>query len=97
VEDEATGRFVGMVHLDDVRPYLLDDMLYDTVFMEQLMQRDVPVVHPDDELQEVLDIMDERGVFSMPVVANHRFMGMISRATLLDHYRRELRVQTGEM
>lgn len=97
VEDEATGRFVGMVHLDDVRPYLLDDLLYDTVLMEQLMHKDVAVAHPDDELQDVLDLMDARGVFSMPVVANHRFVGMISRATLLDHYRRELRVQTGEL
>ncbi|MCW7752717.1 chloride channel protein [Desulfobotulus sp. H1] len=96
VEDDATGRFVGMVHLDDVRPYLLDEMLYETVLMEQLMQRDVAVAHPDDELQDVLDTMDRLGLFSMPVVADHRFMGMISKATLLDHYRKELRVQTSD-
>ncbi|TWI71802.1 CIC family chloride channel protein [Desulfobotulus alkaliphilus] len=96
VEDAATGRFVGMVHLDDVRPYLLDQMLYDTVLMEQLMHRNVMVVHPDDELGDILETMDRLGLFSMPVVADHRFMGMISKATLLDHYRKELRVQTSD-
>jgi CIC family chloride channel protein len=30
----------------------------------------------------------------MPVVSNGRFLGMISKATLLDQYRKELRVQT---
>ncbi|TYT75135.1 chloride channel protein [Desulfobotulus mexicanus] len=96
VEDAATGRFVGMVHLDDVRPYLMDQMLYDTILMEQLMHRNVMVVHPDDELKDALEIMDRQGLFSMPVVADHRFMGMISKATLLDHYRKELRVQTSD-
>jgi CIC family chloride channel protein len=30
----------------------------------------------------------------MPVVSGERFLGMISKATLLDRYRRELMVQT---
>lgn len=96
VLDTATGRFLGTVHLDDVRPFLFDEFMYDTIFMEQLMNRDVEVVHPDDELRDVLEIMDEKGLYSMPVVANHRFVGMISKATLLDQYRKELRVQTAE-
>jgi CIC family chloride channel protein len=30
----------------------------------------------------------------MPVVANHRFVGMVSKSSLLDQYRKELMVQT---
>ncbi len=37
VEDGATGRFVGMIHLDDIRPYLFDPHLYDAVILEQIM------------------------------------------------------------
>lgn len=96
VLDSATERFLGMVHLDDVRPFLFDEFMYDTVLMEQLMDREVEVVHPDDELANVLAIMEEKGLYSMPVVANHRFVGMISKATLFDHYRKEVRVQTAE-
>ena len=97
VEDEITGRLVGIIYLEDVRPYLLDTLMYDTVVVEQLMQVDMPVAHPDEELLDVLRRMDELGLFSMAVVANRRFLGTISKGTLLDRYRRELIVQTAEV
>jgi chloride channel protein, CIC family len=43
----------------------------------------------------VLRKMDQAHIFSMPVVADNQFLGMISKATLLDQYRKELMVQTG--
>ncbi len=94
VEDEDTGRFLGMIHLDDIRPYLFNPGMYDAVVMEQIMNQRVEVVRPEDDLLDVLRRMDERRLFSMPVVSNGRFLGMISKATLLDRYRQELRVQT---
>ena len=60
----------------------------------QLMQTQLDTIGPDDDLVDVLDKMDTLKKFSMPVVANQRFVGMISKATLLDKYRRELMVQT---
>ena len=48
------------------------------------MDTNVEVVHPDDDLSEILSRMDERHLYSMPVVANNRFIGLISKATLLD-------------
>jgi len=38
--------------------------------------------------------MDEKNLFTMPVVVNNRFVGTISKATLLDKYRSELMVQS---
>jgi CIC family chloride channel protein len=95
VEKEDTGEFVGMVHLDDIRPYLFNRMMYDAVLINQIMNPHVETVAPDADLTEVLRIMDSQRLFSMPVVANKRFVGMISKATLLDKYRKELMVQTG--
>jgi CIC family chloride channel protein len=96
VEDIATGRFLGLVHLDDVRPYLFNQVMYDAVFVEQIMTTNIDTVHPDDELAEVLGHMDTHRLFSLPVVSENRFVGMISKATLLDQYRKELMVQTCE-
>lgn len=95
VEDQTTGHFMGIIHLDDIRPYLFDPVMYDTVFVGQIMDTRVEVVHPDDDLYEILSLMDQKGLFSMPVVANNRFIGLISKATILDKYRKELMVQTG--
>ena len=94
VEDDQTGDFLGMIHLDDIRPYLFDPVMYDAVFLGQIMNTKVEVVHPDDDLLDVVRKMDMKRLFSMPVVVNNRFLGLISKATILDQYRKELMVQT---
>jgi chloride channel protein, CIC family len=94
VEDEKSGKFLGMIHLDDIRQYLFDPVMYDAVFLGQIMNTQVEVVHPDDDLLDVVRKMDMKGLFSMPVVVNDRFLGLISKATILDQYRKELMVQT---
>ena len=94
VEDENTGNFLGMIHLDDIRSYLFNPLMYDAVVLGQIMDTDVKVVYLDDELPEVLRKMDANQLFSMPVITNRKFIGMISKATLLDKYRKELMVQT---
>jgi chloride channel protein, CIC family len=94
VEDDQTGNFLGIIHLDDIRPYLFDPVMYDAVILGQIMNTKVEVVHPDDDLLDVVRKMDMKGLFSMPVVVNNRFLGLISKATILDQYRKELMVQT---
>ncbi|MGD9018155.1 MAG: chloride channel protein, partial [Desulfobacterales bacterium] len=94
VESAEEKVFMGMINLADIRPFLFDPVLYDTVFVEQIMDRNVATVGPDEEIHRVLARMDTNGLFSMPVVVNGRFVGLISKATLLDQYRKELMVQT---
>ena len=94
VEDHTSGEFVGLIHLDDIRPYLFDPIIYDAVMIEQIMNPDVMTVDIEDEVADVLNIMDTRQLFSLPVLSKKRFVGMISKATLLDQYRKELIVQT---
>ncbi|OPX40586.1 MAG: chloride channel protein [Deltaproteobacteria bacterium] len=96
VEDERDGRFLGMIHLDDIRPYLFDQGLYDSVLVEEIMNRQVVSVSPEDELPDILRKFDETRSWSLPVVQNGRFLGLISKATLLDHYRKELMAQEAE-
>ncbi len=94
VENKETGWFMGMIHLDDIRPYLFNPGMYDAVFLEQIMNGQPEIIAPEDELYDILHRMDNNHLFSMPVVANNKFQGMISKATLLDQYRKELMVQT---
>jgi CIC family chloride channel protein len=86
-----------MIHLDDIRPYLFDPAMHHAVLTGQLMNTQVNTVSPYDDLADVLQKMDNGHFFSMPVVADNRFLGMISKATLLDQYRKELMVQTGRL
>ncbi len=93
VEDAKTGEYLGAVRADDVRSYLFNTHLYDTILVEQLIDSNTPAVSPDDALDEVMDIFEARHVSSLPVVHDRRFLGVISKTTILDRYRKELIVQ----
>lgn len=95
VEDRKNQQFLGMIRMDDIRPYLFDPAMHHAVLTGQLMDPNVQTVSLYDDLSDVLRKMDEARIFSMPVVSDNRFQGMISKATLLDQYRKELMVQTG--
>jgi CIC family chloride channel protein len=93
VEDPESKKFLGIVYLDDIRPLLFNTALYESVVVEEIMNQDLETVSPDEELNKVLDKFDETGAWSLPVVHGGRFLGLISKATLLDHYRKELLAQ----
>ncbi len=93
VEDPNNKKFAGMIHLDDIRPFLFNQTLYDSVLVEEIMDRNPVTVAPEDELPYVLKKFDETKAWSLPVVYNGRFLGLISKATLLDYYRKELIAQ----
>ena len=95
VEDRKNHQFLGMIRMDDIRPYLFDPAMHHAVLTGQLMDPNIQTVSLYDDLSDVLRKMDEARIFSMPVVSDNRFQGMISKATLLDQYRKELMVQTG--
>ncbi len=93
VENSKTGEFLGMIHLDKVRSYLFDPVLYNSVLVEELMNTEVAIISLDDDLSDVFDLFDRTHSFSLPVVQDKKFLGLISKATILDHYRKELMVQ----
>ena len=83
-----------MIYIADVRPYLFDPLMYDAVLVGQLMTTQVETAAPDEEVAEVLSRMDAGSLYNMPVVDNGRFVGVVSKSSLLDQYRKELMVQT---
>jgi chloride channel protein, CIC family len=95
VTDPDTKAYAGMVFVDRIRPYLFNPQMHAVLIVEQIMESDVPTVHPDDDLAEVLELMAREGLSVLPVVDDRKFVGLLTKATLLDHYRKELIVQTG--
>lgn len=93
VEDPETGKFLGLVTLDNVRAFLFDQHLYDSVLVEEFMDDDIPVIAADDPLTEIIAAMDRTMLYSLPVVKEGKFIGMVSKGNLLDHYRKEMVAQ----
>lgn len=95
VYDCDSGDYLGMVFADRIRPYLFDPRMHTMLIVEQLMADDIPAVQAGDDLAGALELMDAHGLQHLPVVAGHRCIGVLSKEKLLDHYRKELIVQTG--
>lgn len=83
---------VGVVFLDDIRPHLFDQSLYDLVTMGSVM-RNLPVISLREPISVALDKFESSKAWSLPVVEGDKFLGMLSKSTLFDHYRRELQIQ----
>jgi len=93
VEDPKSGNFLGMIHMNDIRAYLLDPHLYESLLLEELMDAEISCITPDDDLAAIFELFDRTQSWSLPVVQNKKFLGLISKSTIFDCYRRELLIQ----
>ncbi len=94
VVSDDTGEYLGMIRISNIRQYILDPAFYDIIFLNQIMDTDMIVASFDDDLSDVLESMEAFNENHIPVVDHNRFSGMISKAGVLDLYRRELIMQT---
>ena len=94
VESKKTGEFLGMVYFKDLKQYLFNTDLLNSIIVEELMQKDILSVSLSDNVIDILDKFDSTDSWSLPVLEKKRFLGLISKSSLLDHYRRELKAQT---
>jgi CIC family chloride channel protein len=93
VVNPQSGNFEGLINLNDIRAYLFDTHLYTSVLVGEIIDTEVPSVSPKDELVHIMELFEEKNTWSLPVVQKGKFLGLISKATILDLYRRELLVQ----
>ncbi len=94
VISDKTGDYLGMIRVSNIRKYALDPAFYDMIFLNQIMDTDMVTASFDDNLRDVLEFMETFNIDHIPVVDHHIFSGMISKARILDLYRRELIMQT---
>lgn len=96
VVDKESQRWLGVVYLDDIRPYLFDHTLYPIMSMGSVMHSDLPVINASESAVAAIQKFESSGAWSLPVIDGDRFVGMMSKSTLFDRYRRELIVHTSE-
>ena len=68
--------------------------MHELVTMGSIM-RSLPIIRLNEPISKALDKFETSDAWSLPVEEDHRFLGMLSKSTLFDHYRRELQIQTG--
>ena len=96
VVDRETGRWLGAVYLDEIRPYLFDRTLYPIMTMGEVLHDNLPTIDVSESALVVIQKFEGCGAWTLPLIEDGKFVGMLSKSTLFDRYRRELIVHTSE-
>lgn len=91
VINEKKQSLEGIILLDDIRPIMFDQSLYEEVLARDVMQNPPEII--DIHLDKMTDIMkkfQDSSAWNLPVVENGKYIGFISKSKLLTAYRRQL-------
>ena len=82
---------LGIVLLDDVREFMFDTSLYETVYVRSIMHSPPSVIHYEkDSIKIIMRKFQDSSAWNLPVLKNGTFVGFVSKSKLLSVYRREL-------
>lgn len=84
------GKLVGLIHLDHVRETIFNHELYDKVIVKELMHQPAATISPNDTLHKVLKKFDETKEWNLPIVDKGKYIGFLSKSSILTKYRTEL-------
>jgi CIC family chloride channel protein len=88
----AEKELEGIISLDDLRPFMFNKELYDTLDVRQVMTSPPAVIHAGSDMRAVIKKFDETGTWTLPVIdGDEKFVGFISRSAILNSYRGVLR------
>jgi CIC family chloride channel protein len=81
---------VGVIHMDKVRSIMFDSSKYHTTWARELMSKPNAIVELDENLHEVLQKFENTQQWNLPVVEKGKYMGFLSKSSILTRYRKEL-------
>lgn len=81
----------GIIVLDDIRQFMFDRELYDTVYVKNLMHAPPECIfYGQDTMKQVMKKFQDSGAWNLPVIKDGKYEGFISKSKLLTAYRRKL-------
>ncbi|PQJ75410.1 chloride channel protein [Polaribacter gangjinensis] len=87
---DKNEEFLGIVLLDDIRPIMFDNEMYDKVDVQTIMKAAPEIIFYNDSVEIVMQKFKESDAWNLPVVKDKKYVGFISRSKLLTAYRNKL-------
>ena len=82
---------MGILLLDDIRPMMFDQEMYETTKVFKLI-REAHFYYwcEKDNMEEIMQKCKESGAWNLHIVKGNTYFGFISKSRLLSYYRRKL-------
>lgn len=87
VENEM---LVGIILLDNIREIMFKHEMYNSIFVNQLMQKPPAIITIDEDMHSVMKKFDETNAWNLPVVEDGKYVGFISKSSIFTQYRETL-------
>ena len=91
VLNKETKTLEGIILLDDLRPVMFDQTLYNEIKASELMQNPPAIINlTQDKMTDIMKKFQDSGAWNLPVINNGEYYGFVSKSKLLTAYRRKL-------
>lgn len=83
-------QFLGIVLLDDIRSFMFDTEMYNSITVETFMKSAPEIIFYDDSVEEIMRKFKTSDAWNLPVIKEEKYLGFISKSKLLTAYRNKL-------
>ena len=90
------NELLGIVTLDDIRDIMFDEEARISITIETLMHAPPDSVHTGDTMQMVMTKFEKSGAWNLPVLDKGKYIGLVSKSSIFNAYRNNLRRQKME-
>lgn len=88
---ENKEELVGIITLDDIRPVMFNHELYSEMDVQHVMKAPPATVEIAEDMRNVIRKFDDTNTWNLPVLQDEKFIGFISKSTVLNQYRELLK------
>ncbi len=85
---DAQGKMVGIISERDAIRQCYEKADFDTTLVSDVMTRDLITVSPDDDIHSAMDIMVEKKIRHLPILAGDEIKGLITVRDLISAMRK---------
>lgn len=80
---------LGLVHLDNIRGMIFNAHDHEDATVNSLMKPPAAIIHTHESLHDVLRKFQDTRQWNLPVVENNKYIGFLSKSSILTQYRDE--------
>ena len=86
----AERHLEGVINMDDIRPLMFNKELYESRNVQSVMTQPPATINMDDNMRNIIKKFDETATWTLPVIHDQRFVGFMSKSSILNRYRQLL-------
>jgi CIC family chloride channel protein len=87
---DENNELQGIIHMDSIRSIIFNPEKHQKIRVKDLMGKPAAIIKLDENLHEVLKKFDDTNQWNLPVISEKKYMGFVSKSSVLTRYRSEL-------